>query len=126
MRWLKQFAIIMWILFFAEILTTGLSIPLPGTVLGMGILLVLLLFQVIPLDLVEEVGNFLLGILILLFIPAGVGIIEYLDQVLPALIPIFATIILSTIMTMVVTGHVVQYFIRRGRKRWDNGDIKGE
>lgn len=111
LKWVKQFVLIIVIQMISEVLVQLLSIPLPGTVFGMGILLILLISKIIKLKHIEGVGDFLLSILIILYIPSAIGIIEYLDTVLPLFIPIFIIILLSTTITLVVTGHAVQYLI---------------
>lgn len=100
----------------SEVTVELLSIPLPGTVFGMGILLVLLLLNIIKVKHIEGAGDFLLSILMILYIPSALGIVEHLDTVLPIFLPIFIIVSLSTIITLLVTGHVVQLLInlRRG------------
>ncbi len=117
MKWIKQFAIIITIQMISEVLVQVLSIPLPGTVFGMGILLILLIFKVVKLKDIEGVGDFLLSILIMLYIPSAIGIIDHLDTVLPLFIPIFIVIVLSTMITLVVTGHAVQFLIGLRRRK---------
>lgn len=117
MKWIKEFGIIIVIQYLAEILVKSLSIPFPGSVLGMGILLILLLTKVIKINQVENVGDFLLSILIILYVPAGVGIVQYLDKILPIFLPILITIIISTMITMIVTGHIVQFLINFTRRK---------
>lgn len=110
---MKEFAIIISIQILAEIFVETFSFPFPGTVLGMGILLILLLTKIIKIHQIEHTGDFLLAILIILYIPAGVGVVQYIDTIIPILLPIFITVTLSTIITMVTTGHIVQFLIKR-------------
>ena len=54
-------------------------LPLPGSVLGMLLLWLALGVGVVRLSWVERASDALLGVLGLLFVPAGVGLIEYLN-----------------------------------------------
>lgn len=56
-----------------------LKLPLPGSVLGMLLLWLALGLGVVRLSWVERAADALLGVLGLLFVPAGVGLIEYLN-----------------------------------------------
>ena len=57
----------------------ALNAPLPGSVVGMLLLWLALSARVIRLEWVERAADSLLGVLGLLFVPAGVGIMTYLD-----------------------------------------------
>ena len=77
--------------------------PVPGSVIGM----VLFLFALMTVNgLLEKtlpVVNVLLAHFALLFVPAGVGIIEYSSVLINEWLPIGASIIGSTILAMVTT-----------------------
>jgi holin-like protein len=70
-----------WLLVFqsiGEVASRGFSLPLPGPVLGLILLLVALRFPLVR----ESVGacaNFLLSHLSLLFVPVGVGVMTHLS-----------------------------------------------
>lgn len=69
-----------WLLVFqsiGELLSRGFSLPLPGPVLGLVLLLVALRFPVVR-EPVGECAQFLLSHLSLLFIPVGVGVMTHL------------------------------------------------
>lgn len=65
----------------------------------------------------ESVGGFLLRYLSLLFVPAGVGVITNLDLLVKSLAPIAGAIIIGTMVTIAVTGLVMQYLNRRQNVR---------
>ena len=106
MKILRQMGIIFGILFGSHILQKSLGLPIPSTVIGMIILLICLLSGVIKLEMIEEVSKFLLDHLIFFFIPAGVGIMTSVDMIGDKWLSILIVIVLSTIITMVVTGPV--------------------
>ncbi len=95
-----------------EIFVRGLTLPMPGPVIGLMLLLVLLLardrFPVLargPLqgDGVENASRGLLANLSLLFVPAGVGVVQKLDLVAEHGIAFLAVLAISVMVTLVVT-----------------------
>jgi putative effector of murein hydrolase LrgA (UPF0299 family) len=72
-----------WLLVFqsiGEVLSRGFSLPLPGPVVGMMLMLVGLRFESVRGP-VGECAGFLLSHLSLLFIPVGVGVMTHLALV---------------------------------------------
>jgi len=91
-----------------EVFVVATGIPLPGPVVGMVILFLgLLLRGEIPARL-ERLGQGLLSNLSLLFVPAGVGVMIHAELVGTEIIPIAVSLLLSTLLTIVVTGWVMQ------------------
>jgi holin-like protein len=95
-----------------EIVVRGLALPMPGPVIGLVLLLGLLLardrFAVLargPLqkDGVETVSKTMLAHLSLLFVPAGVGVVQKLDLVAEHGIAITAVLAASVLITLLVT-----------------------
>ncbi len=86
-----------------EVITRAANLPVPGPVLGMVLLLLgLLVLRRVPLPL-ERTSRGLLENLSLLFVPAGVGVIQHLDILRAQWLPIAAAIVGSTILAMLVT-----------------------
>ncbi|AFZ68706.1 CidA/LrgA family protein [Deinococcus peraridilitoris] len=56
-----------------------LHLPLPGSVIGLALLWASLSARVIKLSWIERAADALLSVLGLLFVPAGVGLMAYLD-----------------------------------------------
>ncbi len=95
-----------------EAFVRGLALPMPGPVVGLMILLVLLLardrFAVLaygPLqgEAVESASHGLLANLSLLFVPAGVGVVQRLDLIVHHGIAFLSVLVISVLMTLVVT-----------------------
>ena len=95
-----------------EAIVRGLNLPMPGPVLGLSFLLLLLLtrdrhaaLRRGPLynDAVESTGRGLLAHLSLLFIPAGVGVVQRLDLVVEHGVGILLTLAASVVVTLLVT-----------------------
>jgi holin-like protein len=95
-----------------EAFVRGLGLPMPGPVIGLMILLVLLLirdrFALIargPLqgDGVESVSRGLLANLSLLFVPAGVGVVQKIDLIVDHGIAFLGVLVMSVLITLLVT-----------------------
>jgi len=117
---IQGFAILFLVLALSEAIVRWLSLPLPGSVLGMVLLLLLLRLGVVKVPQVRDAANLLLSNLALLFIPAGVGVMLYLDLVRENWLPISVSLVLSTFVVLLVTGKVVASLARAGRGR-DHG-----
>jgi len=95
-----------------EIVVRGLAWPIPGPVLGMLLLFVLLLLRdratllaVGPLQGggAEKAAGGLLAHLSLMFIPAGVGVVQRLDLLAEHGIAIACVLAMSVVITLLVT-----------------------
>jgi holin-like protein len=92
-----------------EGLAYALSLPIPGPVIGM----VLLLFYLMMKD--DAVGKLaptsmeLLRHLSLLFVPAGVGIMVHAHRIAAEWLPIMVALVASTVVSIVVTAAVVRW-----------------
>lgn len=89
-----------------ELISRGLGWPVPGNVLGMGLLLAALGLKLVKVDWLEEAGNLLLDNMALFFVPAGVGVMVYSQLIAREWLPITVATIVSTFVVMAVTGKV--------------------
>lgn len=117
MGYVREVAIIFGITMSGEFLNYLLPLPIPSGVYGLFILLTLLCMGVIKLEDVSVTGNFFLDVMPLLFIPAGVGLLNSVEQLKAILIPFTVITVISTVFVMVVTGRTAQHMIRRTRQR---------
>lgn len=113
MKYLKQFLIIILISFMGELFKYVLPFPVPASIYGMVILFLGLLSGIIPLEAVKDVGKFLIDIMPVMFIPAGVGVMAVWGSLMPLLLQIAIITVVSLVTVMVVTGRVSQFIIRR-------------
>ena len=95
-----------------EVIVRGLGLPMPGPVVGLALLLLLLLARdrvrllargPLQQDGVENASRGLLAHLSLLFVPAGVGVVQKLDLVAEHGIAVAAVLAISVVTTLVVT-----------------------
>ncbi len=113
MRLVKQFAIILWILFLGTLISDTFHLPIPGNVMGFVLLTVLLIVGVIKVEDIEEVATFFLNHLAVFFICPSVGIMLYLGVIKAQFVPIMIPTIASIMIGLGVTGKVVEYIIHR-------------
>ena len=124
MKYLHQFLLILFISFLGELLKFLLPFPIPASIYGMVILFVGLLSGIIRLDPVREAGKFLIEIMPVMFIPAGVGLMASWGNLKPVLIPFSIITIAVLITVMVATGHVSQFVIRHAKRKEKTEDYE--
>jgi holin-like protein len=115
-----------------EALVRGLGLPMPGPVIGLMLLLLLLLlrdrFSLLargPLrgdegGSVESTSRGLLANLSLLFVPAGVGVVQKLDLIVDhgiAFLGVLAISVLITLLATVATFLVASRLMTRGENQ---------
>ena len=98
-----------------EVITRGFDLAIPGPVLGMSLLLVILLYRGVIPSALESTAEGILAHLSLLFVPAGVGVIAHLTLLGNEWQPIIGSLIGSTVLTVLVTGWVLQRFHRESK-----------
>lgn len=99
-----------------NLIVTTLSIPIPGSILGLLILLVGLYLKIIPVTFIQDGAGFILVILPLFFIPSTVGIIQYPELLSPKGFTLILMVMVSTFITMIVVGRVSEWESKRSRK----------
>ena len=122
MKFLKQFSIILFISFLGEILHMLIPLPVPASVYGLVLMLGALITGVLKLGQVRETATFLIEIMPVMFIPAGVGLMESWSALQPVWLPVILITIVTTILVMAVTGKVTQAMIRKQFGNMSRGD----
>ena len=117
MKYLKQFLIILVISLAGEILKAVLPLPVPASIYGMVLLFAGLVLGIIKLDAVKETGKFLIEIMPVMFIPAGVGLMSSWGVLKPMFVPVSVVKVVVLVAVMAVTGNVSQAIIRYKRRK---------
>lgn len=112
MTFLHGISILLGFQFLGELLVRLLGWPLPGPVLGMGLLLLSLGIFKGLLKHIQDAAQDLLSHLALLFVPAGVGVLLYLELIHKHWLALLLTLILSTLITLVTTAAIMALFMR--------------
>lgn len=117
MKYVTQFLWILLFSFFGELLHYALPLPIPASIYGIILLFCALQFHILPLDKIKETSLFLVEIMPVLFIPAAVGVMDIWDSISGQWLPYLIVTAATTILVMVVAGHVTQFVIRCQEKR---------
>lgn len=114
---LRQFLILLAINFAGVLLQNLFHLPLPGTILGMLIFFALLWSKVLKVESIEKVCDFLILNMIVFFLPPAVELLEYMTLLKTGFFRILLLLIITTVITMVVTGKTVEFCIRKMEKK---------
>lgn len=111
---LGSFSLILIYQLAGEVAVRLSGVPIPGPVVGMALLFVGLLIKGGIPDGLAKTADVLLANLSLLFVPAGVGVMLHTQLLGRELVPIAASIILGTLITIAVTAFVMSRLSRKG------------
>ena len=100
-------------------------LPVPGSVLGMFLLLVALIANDRLASWVRPISLVLISYLAVLFVPAGVGIMLHIDRLKNEALPIGVSLVVSTILTIAVTARSESSTRRSGCRNAKNGRRQG-
>jgi putative effector of murein hydrolase LrgA (UPF0299 family) len=112
MTGLRGFAWLLLLQSAGEMLARGFSLPFPGPVIGMLLLLLALRFPAVR-EPVAACANFLLSHLSLLFVPVGVGVMTHLGLVSQYGGRMLVVIVLSTWIGLAVTVLAMHWFEKK-------------
>lgn len=116
MKYMRQFGIILGVTCVGEMIKYFVPLPIPGSIYGLVLMLVLLTTKVIKIEQVKEVGEFLIEIMPLMFIPAAVGLLTSWKQLQSILVPVVIITVVTTFVVMIVTGKVTDSLLQSGGK----------
>lgn len=113
---LQGFAILLLLQWLSTVIISLLEIPFPPPLLGMLILTALLCTGIIKENYIEDICGALIDKMALLFLPAGVSMILYLDVIKAELLPISLTLVLSSLVILSSTALVLEILLRKKEK----------
>lgn len=116
MKYLKQIMIILGISFLAEMLSYDLPGNIPSSIYGLVIMFFALYFKVIKVHHIRETAVFFIEIMPVVFIPAGVGLINSQSEILKNFFPIITITFISTIVVMLASGLITQMVYKFSKK----------
>lgn len=93
-----------------DLLVNILKIPIPGSILGLLLVLLGLHTKVIPVTFIKEGAGFILVILPLFFIPATIGVIQYPELLSIKGMLMILMVIVSTLLTIIVVGRISKWY----------------
>lgn len=96
-----------------EVIARGLALPIPGPVIGMALLFLGLAVRGGASTDLRNTAQGLLQHLSLLFVPAGTGVMLHFQRMSDEWVPLMASLLVSTAVTIGVTAVVLRALIRR-------------
>lgn len=116
MKYIKQCIVILVLSLAGELLKYILPLPIPASIYGMVLLFSGLMTGVIKIEAVKETGMFLIEIMPLMFIPAGVGLMTSWEILKSIIVPVSVITVVTIITVMASTGLVSQTIIRKSKE----------
>ena len=117
MKYMRQFGIILGVTCAGELMKYFIPLPIPGSIYGLLLMFVLLLTKVIKVENVKDVGEFLIEIMPLMFIPAGVGLMASWGELQGFLVPLLVITVSTTFIVIFVNGKVTDFMMDRKEKK---------
>ncbi|MDO6677024.1 CidA/LrgA family protein [Shewanella sp. 4_MG-2023] len=114
---LLQVAFLCGLAFSAQYLVELLALPIPSSVIGLICLYILLAFKWLPERFVAVGAMWLIGELLLFFIPPVIASIHYAPMFEEFGMSLMFTLVLGSISVLVITGFVIDRVFRFERRR---------
>ncbi len=112
-----QIAVLFAFSYLGSLLHQYLNIPLPGSIIGLLLLLAALSSKLFKPDWIQHGAGFLLAFLPLLFLPATIGVMNYASLFSGKGILICFAVVISTLATMIIAGKTSQLLENKTLKR---------
>jgi putative effector of murein hydrolase LrgA (UPF0299 family) len=118
---IRGFFILLAFQLVGEVAARGLALPAPGPVIGLALLVAALGLcqrwrpfdeEALAASDLGQAARGLLAVLPLLFVPAGVGVVQYLSLLLEHGLALAAALVVSTVATLLATVGVFLLFKR--------------
>ena len=117
MKYIRQFLIILLISFLGELLKYIIPLSVPASIYGMVLMFLALELKILKVSDVKETSTFLIEIMPLMFVPAGVGLLDSWEALQPIWVHVVIITLISTVVVMGVSGTITQWVIRKDQKR---------
>ena len=101
-QYVRAFVLIYACLYAGIFLSSLLPIAIPGSIIGMLILFFLLALQILPPQWVNPGCNILIRYMALLFVPVGIGVMQYVDVLKAQFGPVVVSCFISTLVVFLV------------------------
>lgn len=100
----------------SDALVDWLDLPVPGAIVGILLLFALLKLNVVKLRWIDRGADWLLAEMLLFFIPAAVGVIQYKSLVAHSGLRMVTVILVSTVAVMACAGWIGERIAARHRR----------
>lgn len=105
--WIKGAVQVVFLIVFSRLMDLLMQIShinIPGSIVGIGVLFVLLQTGIIKLEWIDLGAKWLLAEMLLFFIPSAVGIVQYKELMWDSGVRILTVIVVSILVVMAGTG----------------------
>lgn len=117
MRYIYQICLIMCFVLLGEMMEYFIPLPIAGSVYGMVLLFLALVFGIVRLSWVEDVANWLHSVMSLFFIAPAVAIIDVWAEIADVWWILVILMSVAYLVTMITTGVTAESLIGRKQKR---------
>lgn len=101
-QFIRAFLLIYACLYAGIAIAALLPITIPGSIIGMLILFLLLALQILPAKWVKPGCHVLIRYMALLFVPVGIGVMQYVDVLRAQFGPVVVSCFISTLVVFLV------------------------
>lgn len=122
MNYMKQFTIIFAISFIGELLNTLIDLPIPASVYGLIILLLLLITKVIKVEDVKDTSTFLINNMSIMFVGPAISIIAVWPLFKQNILAYSLVIMVSTTIVMIVSGKITQVLTKKWEPKYERNN----
>lgn len=112
---LRGCALLFFLQWISTLIINALGLPFPPSLLGMLLLTALLCCNIVPAQSVEGICNILISKMGMLFLPAGVSVLLYIDVIKAEWLPILVTIVLCSVAVLGATALFLETIFKGGR-----------
>ena len=104
MKHFSEISLIATVSFIGELLHYLIPLPVPSSIYGLLLMLLLLVTHIVKLDHVKTTADWLITLMPVMFVGPTVGLIASYDSYKDILIPIIVISLATTVLTMAVSG----------------------
>lgn len=108
MKFFREFFIILFFSILGEAIRLFAHLPIPGSILGILCLFLAFEIRIIKPENLGSTGDFLLNNLTILFVPAGVGLLDYFEDIVTIWPILLGAVMICSIITMGITGKTAE------------------
>ncbi len=117
MKHLFQLSILFFLCIIGDFLAGLLPFTFPGTIMSMFLVFILLLTKFLKEEHIADAGDFLLQNMALLFVPAGVAIMDKFHLLSGRLFLFLFICLITTFLTFLVTAYTMKLVIKLQTKK---------
>lgn len=113
MKYVYQFGIIAGVTLAGELLKNFIDLPVPASVWGLVLMLILLMTKLVRPEQVKDAAGFLIQAMPLMFVPPAVGLMAVWGPLTRILVPMLVICAVTTVLVMAVSGKVTEALLRK-------------